>query len=138
MARRPAPPNYEVTTDGVRVRVRPRFMYDESEPAADRFMWAYTVDVENGSDRTWTILRRHWRIFDSAGRLQAVDGEGVIGQTPTLAPGERFSYTSGAPLAAPSGMMCGAYDLVDEKGEELVAIIPLFSLDSPYETVRAN
>jgi ApaG protein len=138
MARRLAPPNYETTTDGVRIRVRPRFMHDESEPASDRFMWAYTVEVENESGRTWTILRRHWHIVDSAGHAQIVDGEGVIGQTPTLGPGERFTYTSGAPLTAPSGLMYGRYDLIGDDGEELVAMIPVFSLDSPYETVRPN
>ena len=133
MARRPAPPQYEAVTDGVRIRVRARFLHDESEPGRGKFMWSYTVDVENESDRTWTIVRRHWRIVDSAGRRQDVDGDGVIGQTPTLGPGERFSYTSGAPLSAPSGMMSGTYDLVDEDGAQLVATIPVFSLDSPYD-----
>ncbi len=113
-------------------------MYDESEPAAGRFMWSYTVDVENESDMTWTIIRRHWRIVDALGRVQAVDGEGVIGQTPTLGPGERFSYTSGAPLSAPSGMMSGTYDLLGDMGEELTARIPVFSLDSPYDTSRPS
>lgn len=94
--------------------------------------------MENESDRVWTIARRHWRIVDSAGRVQAVDGEGVVGQTPTLSPGERFSYTSGAPLATPSGLMSGTYDLVGENGEELVAVIPAFSLDSPYDTSRPS
>ena len=136
MARRSPPPQYEHVTDGVRIRVRPKFMYDESEPAVGRFMWSYTVDVENESDRTWTIIRRHWEIVDAMGRLQEVDGEGVIGQTPTLGPGERFSYTSGAPLSAPSGMMRGTYDLVDDEGGELVARIPAFSLDSPYDQSR--
>ncbi len=136
MARRHAPPLYEEITGGVRIRVRPRFMHDESEPARSHYIWAYTVEVENESGRTWTIIRRHWRIVDAAGRLQAVDGEGVIGQMPTLAPGERFSYTSGAPLSAPSGMMSGTYDLVDEEGVEMVARIPAFSLDSPYDTSR--
>lgn len=138
MARRAPPPLYEHVTEGVRIRVRPKFMYDESEPAIGRYMWAYTVDVENESERTWTILRRHWRIVDALGRMQAVDGDGVIGQTPTLGPGERFSYTSGAPLSAPSGLMSGSYDLVDEEGGELVARIPLFSLDSPYDTSRPS
>lgn len=132
MARR-QPPLYEEVTGGVRIRVRPRFMHDESEPGRGKFMWSYTVDVENESDRTWTIVRRHWRIVDAAGRRQDVDGDGVIGQTPTLGPGERFSYTSGAPLSAPSGMMSGTYDLVDEDGAQLVATIPVFSLDSPYD-----
>ena len=132
MARR-QPPLYEEVTGGVRIRVRPRFMHDESEPGRGKFMWSYTVDVENESDRTWTIVRRHWRIVDAAGRRQDVDGDVVNGQTPTLGPGERFSYTSGAPLSAPSGMMSGTYDLVDEDGAQLVATIPVFSLDSPYD-----
>lgn len=134
MARRHAPPLYEHITQGVRIRVRPKFMHDELEPSRGRFMWSYTVDVENESDQAWTIVRRHWQIVDAQGRMQAVDGEGVIGQTPTLQPGERFSYTSGAPLAAPSGMMSGTYDLQDESGFEIVATIPVFSLDSPYDT----
>lgn len=139
MAKRPAPPQYEAVTDGVRIRVRPKFLHDESEPTRARFMWQYTVEVENESEKVWTIVRRHWRIIDSAGRLQAVDGEGVVGQTPTLGPGQRFSYTSGAPLATPSGMMSGAYDLRDEDtGEEMIAQIPAFSLDSPYETARPS
>jgi ApaG protein len=134
MARRPAPPQYEAVTDGVRIRVRPRFLHDESEPTRSRYMWSYTIDVENESERVWTIARRHWQIIDSAGRMQAVDGDGVIGQTPTLGPGERFTYMSGAPLATPSGIMSGTYDLVGEDGQEMVAIIPTFSLDSPYDT----
>ncbi len=138
MARRPPPPVYEAITDGVKIRVRPRFMHDESEPSRNHFMWAYTVEVENGSDRSWTITRRHWRIVDAAGRLHAVDGEGVVGQTPTIGPGERFTYTSGAPLTTPSGMMSGTYDLVGEGGEEMSARIPAFSLDSPYDTSRPS
>lgn len=138
MVRRTPPPLYEHTTDGVRIRVRPKFMHDESEPAKGKFMWSYTVEVENDSDRTWTIMRRHWMIVDALGRQQAVDGDGVIGQTPTLGPGERFSYTSGAPLAAPSGMMSGTYEMLDEDGSCMQAIIPVFSLDSPYDTSRPS
>lgn len=138
MARRPAPPHYEAVTGGVRIRVRTRFLHDEYEPGRNRFMWSYTVDVENESDRTWTITRRHWRIVDMAGRMMAVDGEGVVGQTPTLAPGERFNYSSGTPLATPSGIMSGTYDLIDENGEEMVAVIPTFSLDSPYDKSRPS
>jgi ApaG protein len=138
MAKRAPPPQYEAVTDGVRIRVRTRFLHDESEPGRGRFMWSYTVDVENESDRTWTIARRHWRIVDMAGRMMAVDGDGVVGQTPTLAPGECFNYSSGTPLATPSGIMSGTYDLIDENGEEMVAVIPTFSLDSPYDTSRPS
>jgi ApaG protein len=70
--------------------------------------------------------------------MMAVDGEGVVGQTPTLAPGECFNYSSGTPLATPSGIMSGTYDLIGENGEEMVAVIPTFSLDSPYDTSRPS
>ena len=134
MSRRVPPPQYEAITAGVRIRVRPKFMHDESHPSDNKFIWAYTVEVENETERSWTIVRRHWHIVDAAGREQIVEGEGVIGQTPTIEPGERFSYTSGTPLFAPSGIMSGTYDLESETGDTLVATIPAFSLDSPYET----
>ena len=81
-----------------------------------------------------------WRqeAVDSQGRRQIVDGEGVVGQQPRLEPGESFRYSSGAPLAAPSGLMGGNYTMISETGEELAARIPTFSLDSPYEQSRPS
>ncbi|GGB75166.1 MULTISPECIES: Co2+/Mg2+ efflux protein ApaG [Henriciella] len=138
MAGRPPPPVYEAETAGVKIRVQPRFMHDESRPASGEYVWSYTVEIENGSQRTWTLTMRHWDIIDSHGRRQLVDGEGVVGQTPTLEPGKSFRYSSGAPLAAPSGMMGGMYTLVGEDGEEMHVRIPTFSLDSPYERSRPS
>ena len=133
MTTRHPPPSYEANTQGVVVRVRPKFMHDESRPATGEFVWAYSVEIENGSDTTWQIMRRYWRIVDSEGRQQVVEGEGVVGQQPVLRPGEAFRYTSGAPLSAPSGVMAGAYDLEDDNGAALTVEIPVFSLDSPYD-----
>lgn len=138
MAGRPPPPVYEADTKGVKVRVQPRFMHDESKPAASQYVWQYTVEIENASQQTWTLTMRHWDIIDSLGRRQVVDGEGVVGQQPVLEPGKSFRYSSGAPLAAPSGIMGGMYTLVDETGIELQARIPTFSLDSPYERSRPS
>ncbi|WP_084397907.1 Co2+/Mg2+ efflux protein ApaG [Henriciella aquimarina] len=138
MAGRPPPLVYEAETGGVTIRVQPRFLHDESRPASGRYVWSYAVEIENGSERTWTLTLRHWEIVDSQGRRQIVDGEGVVGQTPTLGPGEMFKYSSGAPLAAPSGMMGGSYTFVSETGEELAARIPTFSLDSPYERSKPS
>ncbi len=129
---------YEAITDGISVRVRPTYLAEESAPAESRFVWAYQVEIENGSGKTWTVTARHWRIVDANGQTQIVDGDGVVGQSPVLAPGEVFRYTSGAPLAAPSGMMGGSYDLVGEAGETLAVKIPTFSLDSPYERTRPS
>lgn len=132
MPRKPAP-TYEQTTDGLKVRVKPKFLHDESEPARFKFIWAYTVEVENGTDTSWRLISRHWEIIDADGRTQIVDGEGVIGQQPVIAPGGVFRYTSGAPLSTPSGVMRGRYFLEDDDGASLAADIPLFSLDSPYD-----
>lgn len=132
------PPRYEATTDGIAIRVVPRFMHDESSPAQGKFFWSYTVEIENLDEVAWRLERRSWRIVDSAGRKQTVDGEGVIGQTPLIEPGETFKYTSGVPLSAPSGLMDGQYLLVNTAGQELVAQIPTFSLDSPYDKARPS
>ena len=83
-------------------------------------------------------MTRYWRITDSDGRVQEVNGSGVVGQNPVLEPGGRFEYTSGAPLTTPSGMMQGVYRLEDEAGATLDARIPLFALDSPYDERRPN
>ena len=129
---------YEATTDGITVRVRPTWLADESKPRENRFVWAYQIEVENSSKKTWQLVYRHWQIVDAIGQTQTVDGEGVVGQQPTLKPGDVFRYTSGAPLSTPSGMMGGTYDLIDEAGDLLSAKIPTFSLDSPHETRRPS
>ncbi|MEM7766288.1 MAG: Co2+/Mg2+ efflux protein ApaG [Pseudomonadota bacterium] len=131
-------PCYEAETEGIRIRVKPRFMHDESEPVRNHFVWAYTVEIENASDETWQLMVRHWQIVDSLGRTQMVDGDGVVGQQPVLAPGDAFKYTSGAPLAAPSGFMSGCYDFQSRSGAWMTADVPAFSLDSPFERVRPS
>lgn len=129
---------YETETDGVRVRVRPQFIEDQSSPENDRYLWAYTIEIANRGERTLQLVTRHWRITDRDGRVQEVNGDGVVGQQPVLQPGTAFEYTSGCPLTTPSGMMQGAYRLIDENGETLDARIPLFALDSPYDRRAAN
>lgn len=131
-------PSYEAVTEGVAVRVQPRFMHDESRPATGQYVWAYTVEIENGSEQTWQLMRRHWQIIDAQGRRQEVEGEGVVGEQPVLKPGEAFKYTSGAPLSAPSGVMGGSYHLQNEDDENLTVAIPTFSLDSPYDEAKPS
>lgn len=131
-------PSYEAETEGVIVRVSPQFLDDESSPEDNRFMWAYTVEIENRGSRRLKLITRYWHIADSEGRVQEVRGRGVVGQTPVLEPGDTFEYTSGAPLAAPSGLMSGSYCLADDDGETLDAKIPLFALDSPYDRRSPN
>ena len=100
---------YEQETSGVMVRVEPQFLPEESSPDEGRFVWAYTIEIENRSPESVQLVSRFWRITDENGLTQEVRGAGVIGQQPTIPPGESFRYTSAAPLAAPSGVMSGAY-----------------------------
>lgn len=129
---------YEANTDGIVVRVRPSWLANESNPSKGRYVWAYQIEIENAGEKAWTLTERHWRIIDANGQVQTVDGEGVVGQTPRLEPGEVFRYTSGVPLPAPSGMMGGHYLMESDAGPEMKAVVPTFSLDSPYETSQPS
>jgi ApaG protein len=130
--------SYEAETQGVVVRVKPAFLDEESSPEENRYIWAYHVEIENRGKRTLQLMTRHWHITDREGRVQEVNGSGVVGQNPVLKPGGRFEYTSGCPLNAPSGMMQGTYSMEDETGAMLEARIPLFALDSPYDRRAPN
>ena len=77
-------------------------------------------------------------ITDAIGRVQEVQGAGVVGEQPVLSPGDAYEYTSGTPLPTPSGIMVGSYQMEDEAGERFDIAIPAFSLDSPHESVRLN
>ena len=130
---------YEQVTEGIRVLVTPQFLPDESAPEESRFMWAYTIEINNLSHRTVQLINRYWRIVDGRGGVQEVRGEGVVGKQPTLMPGEGFAYTSGCPLTTPSGMMGGHYEMVDvSSGEDFIAVVPTFALESPQSQTRAN
>jgi ApaG protein len=129
---------YEAETNGVCIRVRPVFVDEQSSPEDDRFLWAYHIEIENRGRHTLQLMTRHWRITDGDGRIQHVDGAGVIGKQPVLHPGARFEYSSGCPLTTPCGMMQGAYRFEDETGASVEATIPLFALDSPYDERRPN
>ncbi|MDO9709065.1 Co2+/Mg2+ efflux protein ApaG [Paracraurococcus lichenis] len=127
-------PAWTAVTQDVRVTVRTYFLADQSEPARGHFAWAYRVTIANEGRRTVQLLRRTWLITDGQGRTQRVHGEGVVGEKPVLEPGESFEYTSGTPLATPSGIMRGTYHMmVAETGEPFDVEIPAFSLDSPHQ-----
>jgi len=123
---------YEAVTCDIRVRVTPRFLEDESTPDEGRYFWAYTVEITNLSLDTVQLKTRRWVITDANGRQETVRGPGVVGKTPTLAPGQSFEYTSGCPLTTPSGIMSGSYQMELSDGRMVDVTIPSFSLDSPY------
>lgn len=122
---------YEAETRGVLVRVRPSFLPEQSDPEQRQWVWAYDVEIENHGTETVQLIARHWYITDALGRVEEVEGQGVVGEQPTLRPGESFHYTSGCPLPTPSGVMAGTYQMVTDAGERFLATIPAFSLDLP-------
>jgi ApaG protein len=129
---------YQSVTDHIRVTVKPEFIDQQSQPENNKFVWAYTIMVENRGYETVTLLTRHWIITDGHGRRQDVRGDGVVGEQPTLQPGQRFEYTSGCPLSTPSGLMMGSYGMITSSGRPFDVTIPPFSLDSPHDKHSLN
>ena len=129
---------YEETTAGVTVRVNPSYLADDSDPAASRFLWSYHIRLENEGPLPVQLLDRHWIIVDARGRTEEVQGDGVVGDQPTLRPGQSYDYVSGCPLATPSGLMHGSYGFVDAAGRRFRVVIPAFALDSPHARRQAN
>ena len=103
---------YTAVTHQVKVTVEPTFEPDRSDPNEGRYFWRYDIEIANLGDKPVTLLERHWRITDADGRQQEVRGPGVVGEQPTIGPGEAFRYASGCPLATPSGLMVGEYRMV--------------------------
>lgn len=129
---------YSKTTHGVKVTAIPEYLKKDSAPEEGKFLWLYTITIENFNPHSIQLLRRKWLITDEIGTSFIIEGEGVIGEQPVIKPGEGYKYLSGTPLSTPSGMMMGTYFLVDDKGEPFEVDIPPFSLDSPHHTKMLN
>ena len=129
---------YERITRGIKIIVRPQYLENQSKPDEGHFVWAYTITVENHGRDTVTLKTRYWKITDATGKVQEVRGAGVVGEQPTLKPGDSFQYTSGCPLKTPSGFMVGAYQMQTGAGEMINVEIPAFSLDSPHDRHAIN
>ena len=124
----------QTVTRGFRVTVRPRYLRDESDPSARRYIFAYRITIANEGDATAKLLSRHWRIVDSHGREDEVIGDGVVGATPLLSPGESFEYESFCPLPTAWGTMEGTYTMRGEDGERFEIVVPRFYLVSAEPT----
>jgi ApaG protein len=118
-------------TAGVVVRVSVNFMPEQSRIEAGRWFWVYHIRIENGRDDTIQLRTRHWRITDSRGMVNLVDGEGVVGETPILAPGQKHDYVSGCELTTRQGAMEGHYTFARSDGSLLDVAIPYFPLAAP-------
>lgn len=122
---------HAATTDGVTVRVSVSYLSDQSEPARGRWFWAYHIRIENATAAPVQLLTRRWIITDGRGARHSVEGEGVVGDQPVIAPGGSYDYVSGCPLATPSGAMQGSYRMIGAGGETFDVAIPRFALIAP-------
>lgn len=115
----------------IRVETVPRYLPDQSDAGADRYVFAYTITIRNDGNVAAQLISRHWVITDSDGQVQEVRGLGVVGHQPLLAPGQSFEYTSGCALATPVGTMKGSYQMTAEDGLSFEAPIAEFVLSMP-------
>lgn len=122
----------DTTTRGIRVQVQSFYDEERSSPQESYYFFAYQVRIINAGDEQAQLLSREWIITDGNGEMQRVQGPGVVGEQPVLAPGEAFEYTSFCPLSTPVGAMQGSYRMVLESGESFDAEIAPFSLAVPH------
>jgi ApaG protein len=114
----------------IKISANSQYQPERSSPGEGRYVFAYTIVIENQGHQPARLLNRHWIITDADGRAQEVRGEGVVGEQPHLMPGERFEYTSGTIIPTPVGSMHGTYGMISDDGTRFDADIPAFSLAS--------
>lgn len=130
---------YTLTTNFVEVTVLPIYIEEQSIPYENCYVWMYNVKIKNKSQSTIQLLSRHWQIIDYKGKINEIAGVGVIGEQPVIKSAEVFKYTSGTYLNAPSGIMQGKYEFLNEESIKIFEVmIPPFSLDSPYVKTRPH
>ena len=121
----------KATPYAIEVEVDPRFLEDQSEPEAGRYVFAYTIRIRNRGSVAARLVARHWRITDGNGRTEEVHGDGVVGEQPWLRPGDGFEYSSGVVLATSLGTMHGSYQMLADDGTRFDAPIAAFTLSVP-------
>ena len=121
----------EAVTKGIRVHVTSHYSAEHSQPQ-NLWFFLYTVKISNESADTVQLISRHWIITNAENQVEEVQGPGVIGKQPVLAPGESFEYPSGCPLTTPFGMMKGTYQMVTADGDNFEIEVASFALTEPY------
>ncbi len=115
----------------IRVQVSTQYVDEQSKPDSDSYVFAYTITITNNGDVGAQLISRHWIITDANGKIQEVNGDGVVGEQPHLNPGEQFRYSSGTVLETPVGAMQGLYRMEAEGGLYFDAPIAPFTLAVP-------
>ncbi len=124
--------NEQIHDSGIEIRVSTQYLRHQSDPSRPAFAFAYTITITNHRAGPVQLLSRHWIITDQNNKVEEVKGKGVVGQQPTIEPGESYQYSSGAVLQTEIGDMHGTYTLQDDDGSLFEAAIPLFVLAVPH------
>ncbi len=120
-------------TQGVKVSVETEYQPDYSNPGQHHYVFTYHITIENNSEFTVKLLRRHWHIYDASYRIREVEGEGVVGQQPVLEPKAMHQYVSGCNIKSGMGKMHGTFQMERvSDGKKFDVIIPEFSLHAPF------
>ncbi len=114
--------------DTIQIDVVTRYLGEQSNPAKNRFAFAYTITIRNTGSIAAQLLDRHWIITDGNGKVQEVRGDGVVGEQPLLKPGASHTYTSGCLLETPVGSMQGSFGMRSEDGDNFRAPVAVFRL----------
>lgn len=121
-------------TEGIQVSVTTEFQLQHSNPAQRKFVHSYEVTIENKSQYTVQLMRRHWIIKDGFSNVREVKGDGVIGEQPVLQPGQKHTYSSWSPLPTDVGSMKGTYLMVRLSDQHQFEVrVPEFSLVADYK-----
>ncbi len=115
----------------IKVEAAAEFIPGQSDPETDRYVFSYRITLTNTGTVAAQLISRHWVITDGTGKVQEVRGLGVVGEQPTLAPGQQYSYSSGSVIETPVGTMQGSYQMTAEDGHRFDAEIPTFVLAMP-------
>ncbi len=119
---------YTETTEGITVTVHPVYLDGQSDIMKKKIVFAYFIRIENKSEETVQLLRRHWIITDGKGNVEEVEGEGVVGKQPVIAPGDAHEYSSYSIISTMEGSMEGTYLMRRQGGVLFRAQIPQFAL----------
>lgn len=115
----------------IKIKVQAEYVEQQSDPQENKYLFSYTVIIENLGDSSAQLKSRHWIITDANGRKSEVQGSGVVGETPVIAPKTSYKYTSGTVLETPVGVMEGCYQMLSDAGQSFKAAIPVFRLAIP-------
>jgi ApaG protein len=119
---------------GVKISVETFYQPEFSNPLNSEFMFAYRITIENSNDFPVKLLSRHWHIFDSNGSLKEVQGEGVVGVQPIIAPADKYEYMSGCNLRSEIGRMHGTYLMENLNTKHTFSVvIPSFEMQVPFK-----